>query len=82
MSWSFVPSFTMSNEAPTRFLTHGSSHSGEPTSVEVSVLADGRLELSIQPAASAVLTPEQVAALRVNLGDALTVALQDARSVR
>jgi hypothetical protein len=72
----------MSNGSDAQFVTNADSRSGAPTSITVEILDDGRVGLSIQPTTSAALTPDQVAALRAQLGDALTIALQDARTGR
>jgi hypothetical protein len=66
----------MGDQAPTAFVTNCVDHDGAPRSATVTVLDDGRMELSIKPMSPAVFTPEEVADLRNKLGAALTAALQ------
>lgn len=66
-------------EARTRFITNCSSPDGTPTALELAVLDDGRLELSIHPGSIATLTPELAAKVRGHFADGIADSLQGVR---
>ncbi|WP_329068972.1 hypothetical protein [Amycolatopsis sp. NBC_01480] len=71
----------MGNGPRTEFVTECRTRDGGASAVTVAVCADGRFEL-LAAADLVVLTAEQVARLRTQLGDALTIGLRDARTCR
>jgi hypothetical protein len=74
----------MRDRIPTRHVTEGVDQHGGPAQIEVVVRNDGRVTLaSSTPADELVFfNAEQVARLRNQLGDALTVALRDTQTTR
>jgi hypothetical protein len=72
---------TMSDGASTEFVTECSTPTGADAALTVTVDAGGRFELSATTT-PVVLSAEQVAHLRAQLGEVLTVGLRDSRTCR
>lgn len=84
MTCAFVRSITMRQPLPTHQLVQGVDLHGEPAHVKVDVYDDGRIVLTNSTSRDepVVLSAEQTARLRNQLGEALTAALRDPRTTR
>ena len=84
MTCAFVWSMTMSQPLPTQQVVEGVDLRGKSAHLEVDVRDDGRIALTSSAPQNEplVLSAEQAACLRNQLGDALTAALRDARTPR
>src|SRR5207302_11054530 len=80
----FVWSVTMHQPPPTQQVVECVDLRGEAAQVKVVVLDDSRIALTSSASRDepVVLTVEQAALLRNQLGNALTAALRDARTTR
>lgn len=74
----------MRDPIPTSQVAEGAGPMGEAAHIEVVVRNDGRVTLTSTAAAGmpVFFSPEQIAQLRNQLGDVLTIALRDARTGR